>query len=654
VIVNGTDLTGVGYPTGNAGGVLKVAAGVPLQFSDAAGALKVFCPVPALGTVAKDVVLCSGGASYIGTRVDCPVGKAVTSSGNYGDPDDPKVGTIASSIVNSAGVVTAGAGILDGAGVRYAYGVMEMTTQNYHTKGVLDWDGVYHAYGVLDITGNGSSSGGLLDVDHAYHQFGIVSNGYVFALTGVREADGTLYTLTATDSTPYTTGAAAQHAADAAAVNAELANMTTAVVNLLDAANDGTIDMSTYTLISGVVAAGDVRKGIARYTGGGNGSLVGCVDANGVNQGATGVLEAGSIYSALNLWIEKADVVSEAWVATGHKNYVGGADGEYPTTLVTQTADKNAIEAAVLATNGWDSTIHLPNDIDATAGTAPVYAAGQTNQLLTDIGEVTTHAGSIKDNDAILSVNGAYDFAAAIADGFTAGQADRLETDVSLVAAQAAFIIQGTDFTGGLGVVGSLAVIDVSDAGTGAAAGGELDLDDYVLITSLPDVKYLYHDIDRGDGNKGALRASTLHSGAGAPGVDLAANILKSGKTVDDVSGEYGGGGIDPEDIILPETDAVDRPIEYGYPDNMLEGTGMNITDVQEAIAAALAAANVDSTGGELSLAKAVEAIVAWLGGKCVYDAATGVATYYGRDGETVILTTPLLGGGNRDEPTIS
>ncbi len=63
---------------------------------------------------------------------------------------------------------------------------------------------------------------------------------------------------------------------------------------------------------------------------------------------------------------------------------------------------------------------------------------------------------------------------------------------------------------------------------------------------------------------------------------------------------------------------------------------------------------NIDSTGGTLSLAKAVEAIVAWSQGKCTYNAATGVATYYGQDGTTVILTTPLLGGGNRDKPTIN
>ena len=92
-IINGVDLTGTGYPVGTAGGTVKVAAGVPLRFSDAAGALKTFCPVPALGTVAKDVVLCSGGASYIGTRTDAD--KADVKAGvKYGNPDSQLTGEL--------------------------------------------------------------------------------------------------------------------------------------------------------------------------------------------------------------------------------------------------------------------------------------------------------------------------------------------------------------------------------------------------------------------------------------------------------------------------------------------------------------------------------------------------------------------------------
>ena len=78
-----------------------------------------------------------------------------------------------------------------------------------------------------------------------------------------------------------------------------------------------------------------------------------------------------------------------------------------------------------------------------------------------------------------------------------------------------------------------------------------------------------------------------------------------------------------------------------------------NGTALQPAAIVALTA-DIDSTGVPITLAKAIEALLAWSAGKVVYNATTGVATYYGQDGETVVLTTPLLGGGNRDEPTIT
>jgi len=52
-----------------------------------------FVVLPALGTVAKDVVLCSGGASYIGTRTDAAVGD-VKAGVKYGDPDDQLTGEL--------------------------------------------------------------------------------------------------------------------------------------------------------------------------------------------------------------------------------------------------------------------------------------------------------------------------------------------------------------------------------------------------------------------------------------------------------------------------------------------------------------------------------------------------------------------------------
>ena len=94
VKVNSVDLTGTGYPVGVGRGVLKMAPGVPLQFSDAAGALKTFCPVPALGTVKQDtVVYTSAAGSVYGTRTDAD--KADVKAGvKYGDPDDQLTGEL--------------------------------------------------------------------------------------------------------------------------------------------------------------------------------------------------------------------------------------------------------------------------------------------------------------------------------------------------------------------------------------------------------------------------------------------------------------------------------------------------------------------------------------------------------------------------------
>ena len=194
-----------------------------VNLDGAGNAIVRFVVLPTLGTVTLNTVLCSGGASYIGTRVDCPVGKAVTSSGNYGNPASPLVGTISSSIVDADGVVTAAPGILDADGARTAEPGILDTDGAAYTKGLLDWDGVFRDYGILDIGGDGSSDGGVLDVDHEYHQFGIISTGNVFALTGVREADGTVYTLTDGNSTPYTTGATARLVTDTLLVAAKAA-----------------------------------------------------------------------------------------------------------------------------------------------------------------------------------------------------------------------------------------------------------------------------------------------------------------------------------------------------------------------------------------------------------------------------------------------
>ncbi len=167
----------------------------------------------------------------------------------------------------------------------------------------------------------------------------------------------------------------------------------------------GALDMSLYTLISGVVAAANVRKGVDRYTGGDAGTLVGCVDKNGTNQGASGILDSASTFedcgtlSAAHVYHSSGIIdsdgtfwqygVFDAWgayyatgvidgdgdhydltyahtTAGGSLTFPGGADVQadaaaygiagssetpsYPTTATSQAAQK-ATDAAFLETN---------------------------------------------------------------------------------------------------------------------------------------------------------------------------------------------------------------------------------------------------------------------------------------------------------------
>lgn len=85
----------------------------------------------------------------------------------------------------------------------------------------------------------------------------------------------------------------------------------------------------------------------------------------------------------------------------------------------------------------------------------------------------------------------------------------------------------------------------IDDTQTILGQAGTLDMDLYALISALPDKKYLYYGIDRGDGTTGTLHASNISDAAGS-GSNLSAAILKSGEVVDDVTGTYSsstGGG---------------------------------------------------------------------------------------------------------------
>jgi len=88
-------------------------------------------------------------------------------------------------------------------------------------------------------------------------------------------------------------------------------------------------------------------------------------------------------------------------------------------------------------------------------------------------------------------------------------------------------------------------------------------------------------------------------------------------------------------------------------------GSQMDLVDAPNATALAslgeaAGAINVDSTGGNLALTKAIEALVAACVGKAAYDPATGVVTFKGRNGTSTIVQVTCDGSGNRTASGLS
>jgi len=81
--------------------------------------------------------------------------------------------------------------------------------------------------------------------------------------------------------------------------------------------------------------------------------------------------------------------------------------------------------------------------------------------------------------------------------------------------------------------------------------------------------------------------------------------------------------------------------------------SGTMSTAAQSAMLASLLGANVDTTGHPLTLAKAMEAMLAVLAGNATFDTATGMERFLGRDGTTPVVTLALTGNGTRGESTV-
>jgi hypothetical protein len=113
----------------------------------------------------------------------------------------------------------------------------------------------------------------------------------------------------------------------------------------------------------------------------------------------------------------------------------------------------------------------------------------------------------------------------------------------------------------------------------------------------------------------------------------------------------FDGSDLQPGDRLLLKlkialtSDGYNVFAEVGQLEMDYEDQDMNADD--------LANINVDSTGGQLTLAKALEVIAARCVGNLAYDGDSGEVTFYGRDGQTPVASVKLTGGGNRTQSEI-
>ena len=184
----------------------------------------------------------------------------------------------------------------------------------------------------------------------------------------------------------------------------------------------GTLDMSTYTLISGVVAAANVRNGTARYSGGSNGTAYIPSAANvrygtsvDATTGTCHVPTAAQTQSGIAVdvsdtgtfthttdYVAKTDVVAAAYVLTGHDNYVGGSAGTYSPGAGYTYGDNSA--AQVLTTATGAGSYHAPDaaEVISTAVFGPSSGTSGTY----DVSSVS--AGNIKTGISIGGVSGTF------------------------------------------------------------------------------------------------------------------------------------------------------------------------------------------------------------------------------------------------------
>jgi hypothetical protein len=166
----------------------------------------------------------------------------------------------------------------------------------------------------------------------------------------------------------------------------------------------------------------DVRAGVAVGVNPRAGTLVGCVDSEGVNQGSVGILADGAIFhadgvldgdgvhSALALWVLKTDVASAEDVRDGTPCYVGGGNGSLAVPLPSNVR---------FGVDTDDTTGTLIGVVDA-AGTWHAYGTCTSAQAWAAAGII--HTAGTAAASGILNTGGTF-----AATGYFAGGANAID-----------------------------------------------------------------------------------------------------------------------------------------------------------------------------------------------------------------------------------
>ena len=343
----------------------------------------------------------------------------------------------------SASLVRYGVGILDVNGVRYTSGTLD-GAWNYNANGIIH-GGTYESAGIVygstykasGIYGSVSGSSpftwhstGLINGANAYYSLAAGTPSASVVVTG---NDTYVGGSAGTYPTTETTTASVQ-AADAATLEAVKADLKdTRTVTFGASSVTGTLPFSTYTLISGIVGAGDVRYNVDRYTGGTKGTLVGTVDSAGVYH-ASGIIDSGSAYHSSGVLS-----AAGAYASLDYAMVAGG--GNVANNKVLDSVTGGTLPAAGLSAVAAGGTLAASKIHDATYGT------------LTDANVLVAGGGSY-----VAAVQAGY---SALAAGYGAGGA----TSGTLAASKIRDAVYG----------------NLPDSGVTTTYGGSLDLSVYVL-----------------------------------------------------------------------------------------------------------------------------------------------------------------------------